>query len=134
MTPRETLDLTKVYFTNRKIIPRREFAGLNAKRLQANLDIHTGKLILTLDAYIWGLEKERIDVSEKWPTDWWEAFKERWFPQWILSRFPVTYKSFELHQHIFGKVCPHLNVVSPDNKIHMEWLSGIPESDLKPSE
>ena len=24
------------------------------------------------------------------PRDWWEAFKERWFPKWALRRWPVV--------------------------------------------
>jgi hypothetical protein len=32
------------------------------------------------------------DLMElKWPSDWKQAFKERWFPGWLLKRYPVRY-------------------------------------------
>jgi hypothetical protein len=32
------------------------------------------------------------DLMElKWPYDWKQAFKERWFPGWLLKRYPVRY-------------------------------------------
>ena len=27
----------------------------------------------------------------KYPADWWQAFKVRWFPQWLLKRHPAQY-------------------------------------------
>lgn len=26
------------------------------------------------------------------PTDWWQAFKERWYPGFLLRRYPVKYE------------------------------------------
>lgn len=34
----------------------------------------------------------RLDM----PDDWWEHFKERWFPAWALARWPVRKKVIEL--------------------------------------
>jgi len=28
------------------------------------------------------------------PENWWEAFKERWYPKWLLSKYPVEYLTF----------------------------------------
>ena len=30
-------------------------------------------------------------VEVKYPLDWWQSFKERWFPKWVLRRWPVRY-------------------------------------------
>lgn len=27
-----------------------------------------------------------------YPADWWQATKERWFPRWLLRRYPVRLK------------------------------------------
>lgn len=35
--------------------------------------------------------KEEV-VECKWPKDWWQAFRERWFWKWWLKRWPVKYK------------------------------------------
>ena len=39
------------------------------------------------------LDQIDIDAVEdvQWPADWWQHFKERWFPKWALRRFPVRY-------------------------------------------
>lgn len=31
------------------------------------------------------------DIEYKYPKDWIQAFKERWFPEFILNRWPVIY-------------------------------------------
>ena len=28
----------------------------------------------------------------RWPANWKEAFKERWFPMWLKKRFPIHYE------------------------------------------
>lgn len=30
-----------------------------------------------------------FDREVRYPADWWQAFKGRWFPRWLLRRFPV---------------------------------------------
>jgi len=32
----------------------------------------------------------------KWPADWLQAFKERWFPKFFLRKFPVNYKTVDV--------------------------------------
>jgi len=34
-----------------------------------------------------GCEMERVEC--RWPADWWQAFKQRWFPRWALKHWPV---------------------------------------------
>jgi len=29
--------------------------------------------------------------STEYPRDWWQAFRERWFPRWWLKRYPVKH-------------------------------------------
>ena len=38
---------------------------------------------------VWGKEVQRQEC--KWPADWWQAFKERWYPAWATKRWPVEY-------------------------------------------
>lgn len=40
--------------------------------------------------YVWSQDAGK-NVSFKYPADWWQAFKERWFPGWLLKRYPVVY-------------------------------------------
>lgn len=40
---------------------------------------------------------ERTDVQTiSYPDNWWEAFKERWFPKKWLDRNPVKYKTHHI--------------------------------------
>ena len=40
---------------------------------------------------------ERLDKEIKYPSNWREAIKERFFPLWLLRYFPVKYKVFNVH-------------------------------------
>ncbi len=88
-------------------------------------------LVVMLDAYVYGMPKERIDVDERWPTDWWQAFRERWFPAWWLRRWPVRYNTVSVHKQLFGRVCPHIH--EPEQKKHLQWMSQG-DGDEVPSE
>jgi hypothetical protein len=79
-----------------------------------------GELMASLESYIHGLPHEKISVHEKYPADWWQAFKERWFPACLLRRFPVHYKRIDIEERKFGAVCPHLHD-DPQDK-HLTWL------------
>ena len=57
--------------------------------------------------YVWSQEPSRYET--KYPRDWWQAVKERWFPKWLLERFPIEYKHFIVDARI----------IYPDFKIHM---------------
>jgi len=36
--------------------------------------------------------EEETEHTVVYPADWWQAVKERWFPVWLLRRYPVVYK------------------------------------------
>jgi hypothetical protein len=48
-------------------------------------------VILNISGYIWS-EKLGVDTV-RWPADWWQAFKERWYPAWAKRRWPVRYNT-----------------------------------------
>lgn len=37
---------------------------------------------------------ETLDVQE-YPTTWWDAFKVRWYPEWLLKKFPPNITKLE---------------------------------------
>lgn len=65
--------------------------------------------------------KEEIDWV-KYPSDWWEAFKERWFPKWMLRRWPVNYKRKVVQQNVYH-CCPHMDIKVQSN--HIEFLQQV---------
>ena len=62
--------------------------------------------------------KEKIIKETQFPRDWWQAFRERWFPKWWLRLCPIQYKKVITKEII--KMCPHLAV--PDNRPHVMFL------------
>jgi len=64
----------------------------------------------SLRAFILGKKVE--EIPKEWfeyPRDWWHAFKERFFPKWLLKRFPVENKKKVVKLEVYH-LCPHINV------------------------
>lgn len=57
-------------------------------------DILLDDFIAQINCILYGETIFRKMVT--YPLNWKEAFKERWFPKWILKRYPVQYKEIEL--------------------------------------
>jgi hypothetical protein len=68
-------------------------------------------LVLRLVQEVYGRQVERVDV--RYPSDWWQAFKERWFPAWAKKRWPVHYKTTALEAK---ELYPKLAVAIPDQE------------------
>lgn len=77
-------------------------------------------LVYKLEAYIQGLPDHKIKIDEEFPEDWWEAFKDRWFPEWLLKRYPVKYKRIYVNQKIYKSVCPHM--ITDGTREHYEFF------------
>lgn len=54
-----------------------------------------GDLVLQLRACVAG---ERISEIN-YPSDWWQAFKQRWFPVWAQKRWPVKWDRYQIDLH-----------------------------------
>jgi hypothetical protein len=46
-------------------------------------------MVFQLSTWLYGQVIKDETVS--WPLNWREAFKERWFPDWALRKWPVLY-------------------------------------------
>lgn len=81
----ETLTLPIVQFAVEQAISRRDLAyHVNAEVFLRDVSDH---LVMVLRAEL-ASDKVR-DETIRYPANWFEAFKQRWFPTWILKRFPV---------------------------------------------
>ena len=78
------------------------------------------KMLVDMERYVLGLKHEIISVHHSCPATWWDAVKERFFPEWMLGRWPVRYKNIDIEQQIYRAVCPHL-YTDPQEK-HIEFL------------
>lgn len=52
--------------------------------------------------------------SVRFPKNWKEAFKERWFPQWLLRKYPVKYEELTLDM-----IMPNLKSEDPEFQTFM---------------
>jgi hypothetical protein len=78
-----TLPIVHCYVQQR--ISRRELA--RAYHVDAILDSVSDHMVLTLRAE---LASDSIqDVTIRYPSDWWQALRARWFPASWLRRYPV---------------------------------------------
>jgi hypothetical protein len=89
--------LEKLRFGMQSVLP------LADMRAEADFDILARAMIFSASGYIASLR----DKSTSYPADWWQAFKARWFPQWLKERYPVMTLSISHY-----KVCPHLDTAS----------------------
>lgn len=49
----------------------------------------TDAFSVNIKGYLWGEEAAKREIQ--YPQDWWQAFKERWFPKCLLKKYPVIY-------------------------------------------
>lgn len=58
------------------------------------------------------------------PADWWEHFKERWFPDWAKQRWPVRYGIPTEYEYGPIYVCPHSTEKWDRQRwMHIQWLA-----------
>jgi len=87
-----------------------------------------GDLEIMCTGYLLGEPQPDIDIE--YPKDWWQAFKERWFPKWLLNKYPVIKRYHTLRRNI---VYPELKVSLPLNthRLICDYITGVrfPEKD-----
>ena len=65
----------------------------------------------------WNLLGKEIE-TKKYPATWWDAFKNRWYPKFLKTRFPVSWDHFRLYN-----ICPHINQAFPCNSaLQLIWV------------
>ena len=70
-----------------------------------------GKVVIRAVAKIATLE----DMLCAYPKDWWQAFKDRWFPKWLKRHYPVeTNDVWAVHKF------PDLGTPLGRERIHLE--------------
>ena len=78
-----------------------------------DLEIFTDKLvgrIFQLNSFVLG---EIIDdVYCRYPENWWQAFRERFFPAWWLKKYPVRYVERNINVY---RTYPFFNLSIPED-------------------
>lgn len=106
--------------TPEKVLLERIRFGLNAHlskefaeqiHLTSYIDAFTQSVALKFQADIFGQKLEGI----QYPKNWIEAFKERWFPHWLLKKYPVQYTVMDIHA-----LYPHLLIPGEQAVYHIQ--------------
>lgn len=59
------------------------------------------------------------------PNGLWNYFKQRFFPKWLLAKYPVQLSKFEyIHKTEIVRVCPHIQVPPDRTKFCIQYLEG----------
>lgn len=86
-------------------------------------NLHAQAAIRTFKAFFYGHPNGgRVKAETQWPADWWQAFKDRWFPAWALKLWPVEYEYFIVDEPCYN-VCPHMEAPPDyDRAKHVQFL------------
>jgi hypothetical protein len=93
--------------------------------LELILDDITDCLLFSIQSYIVALPDQDIVFHYSHPRDWWEFFKHRFFPKWLLIKYPVQYTCIHQSEKRFKAVCPH--VIMDKHATHLQWMSRVEE-------
>jgi hypothetical protein len=90
-------------------------------------EVTTEQMLIQLRVYVLGraVRTEVVDTI-KYPATWKDAFKERYYTDWMKKKFPVKYTEVDVevnHYHI----CPHIDSRMSENDLHLKWLEGKEE-------
>lgn len=72
-------------------------------------------IVISVRGYIWADENE-YHKTISYPADWWQAFKLRWFPAWLLQLFPARKITHEISAKT---IYPELKVSAPHMAHHL---------------
>jgi len=76
------------------------------------LDNILNSIVVSLKQYI--PKHELKEINHSYPKDWFQAFKERYYPKFILKYYPVEYTTIKL---VVKDLYP--DIALPDNNPHV---------------
>jgi len=90
MSARDDVELKGELFAIQNIISD-ELLDLEPEIMLQYNPIWSG-MVASIKARIYG--EQMIYDEIEYPSDWWQAFKERWFPTWAKKRWPVRHEKY----------------------------------------
>ena len=102
------IDITTARYELERFHARITFSDsvLRHIKLESHRTQASGHLVQELIGIVAIWRKERL---LKTPANWWEHLKQRWYPAWALSRWPVLYT-----YHDAAVILPRVPVVNPE--------------------
>ncbi len=91
------------------------------------------RMVLQINTMVAGERVQEI----RYPADWWQALRERWFPGFWLKRFPVRYHEWHVdllypmiqRRHVGKGQFPTISVYSSERPRSPGFLPNPPEDE-----
>lgn len=90
------LILKRIHIRKDLAVSRRFLMLCNS--IDESIDYAADSFIYSMNLWVMGHES-----TVKVPADWWQALKERWFPQWLLERYPVVMREICV-RHLYPNI------------------------------
>lgn len=113
------VELEPYGFVNRRYFTNLEFINLNNLELRQTIGEH-----MMFELCAWLASEKLASIHVKYPEDWWQAFKERWFPRWLLKRFPVKY-----HEERYEARAFYPDVSLPTERHYVRIVTVVPRKE-----
>ena len=81
------------------------------------IDFTADNIRIEVRGFVWEEQLERRETS--YPADWWQAFKERWFPEWAQRRWPIKYTHYIVD---IKALYPDLHPSIPDREYRIRTI------------
>lgn len=126
MEPYQQIMLSKVKFYSKVRILGRELNPSNME-LDLHLDTISHNLVATLIYNLYQEDCGYVIHKEEVPKGWFDHFKFRYFPKWMLKRCPIKFKTLEIKVKI-DAVYPEFAVQNPQyfvakrTKMEAQWV------------
>lgn len=78
-------------------------------------DFFTNQVVVRLSTFIYGETVKKTAIA-RYPKDWWQMFKDQYFPGRLKNKFPVKYT-----EHFIDVRCayPEFRPAMPDQKHYL---------------
>ncbi len=83
----EEIVLENRLYSISQVLSDREQQSARMSSVSQYYDIYLRGMVVNLTRSVWS-RRIGLDTIE-YPADWWQAFKERFFPAWMIRRWPV---------------------------------------------
>lgn len=83
----EFVDLEKFALELRTLLNEKYLMDTEVSIERSYMEFAMRTVCLQVKGFVWAEDKGRQEI--RYPKDWIEAFKARWFPKWALKRWPV---------------------------------------------
>lgn len=93
MPATETVTLEEMRYGAQRMISEKL---LDHHRIRVDVvKLLTGDLIFSAS---WSALARKAKTTVSYPSNWWEALKDRWFPAWAKQRWPVQRETWRAHE------------------------------------